>query len=310
MRFDLTDLRLFVHVAEAASITHGAARAHMALASASARIRGMEEALGAALLVRARRGVTPTPAGQALLHHARIVLQQVEHMRGELGAHARGLKGRVRLWSNTAALSEFLPDALGPWLAQHGNIDIDVQEQPSYAIAQAVAEGRADIGIVTDSADLTGLETFPFAIDRLVLVVPRGHRLARRGELAFREAARHDFVGLSPDSPLQEYIGRHGSRAAGPLKQRIHLRSFDAICRLVARGVGLGVVPETAARRCRHSMSITAVRLTDAWALRHLTICVRRLDALPVHARRLVEHLKGSAGAQHPRGVPARSTGS
>jgi DNA-binding transcriptional LysR family regulator len=298
MRFDLTDLRLFIHVAEAASITHGAARAHMALASASARIQGMEETLGAALLLRARRGVTPTPAGQALLHHARIVLQQVEHMRGELGAYARGLKGHVRLWSNTAALSEFLPDALAPWLARHTNVDIGIEERPSYAIAQAVAEGRADIGIVTDSADLTGLETFPFAIDRLVLVAPRGHRLARRRALSFHEAARYDFVGLSPDSPLQEYIGRHGSRAAGPLKQRIHLRSFDAICRLVAGDVGLGIVPETAARRCRRAMPISAVRLSDAWALRHLAICVRRLDVLPVHARRLVEHLKESAEAR------------
>jgi DNA-binding transcriptional LysR family regulator len=297
MRFDLTDLRLFVHVAEAASITHGATRAHMALASASARIQGMEQTLGAALLVRERRGVTPTPAGQALLHHARIVLQQVEHMRGELGSYARGLKGHVRLWSNTAALSEFLPDTLATWLVRHPNVDIDVEERPSYAIAQAVAEGRADIGIVTDSADLTGLETFPFAIDRLVLVMPRGHRLARRRELAFREAARCDFVALSPDSTLQEYIGRRASRAGGPLKQRIHLRGFDAICRLVAHGVGLAVVPETAAHRCRRSMTITAVRLTDAWALRHLTICVRRLDALPVHAQRLVEHLKGKGRA-------------
>lgn len=297
MRFDLTDLRLFVHVAEAASITHGASRTRLALASASARITGMEKALGTALLRRGRRGVQTTPAGQALLHHARIVLRQVQQMRGEISAYSSGLKGHVRLWSNTAALSELLPDALAPFMARHRHVDIDVEEHPSYAIAQAVADGRADIGIVTDTADLSGLETLPFAVDRLVLVAPHGHAVARLKALAFRDVAHEEFVGLSPDSPLQDYIGRHAARAGGPLKQRIHLRDFDAICRMVAGGVGLGVVPQTAARRSRRSLPIATVGLTDPWALRRLTICVRQLDALPVHARDLVGHLRAAGTA-------------
>ncbi|MBI3709058.1 MAG: LysR family transcriptional regulator [Proteobacteria bacterium] len=297
MRFDLTDLRLFLHVAEAASITHGAGRANLALASASARVRGMEEALGVALLERGRRGVRPTPAGQALIHHARVVLQQLERMRGELGEHARGLKGHVRLLCNTAALTEFLPEALATYLTAHPNIDIDLEERLSYEIVQAVAEGLAEIGIVADAVDLAGLETFTFRLDRLVLVVPRGHRLAARRRLAFREVVDYEFVGLSPGSALQEYLGQHAAHAGHPLRLRVRLRGFEAVCRMVERGVGLGVVPETAARRCRRSMAIRAVRLTDPWALRNLTICVRRFDALPVHARRLVEHLKSGSHA-------------
>lgn len=295
MRFDLTDLRLFVHVAEAASITRGAARANMALASASARIHGMEQTLGAALLVRGRRGVTLAPAGHALLHHARIVLQQIEHMRGELGAYASGLRGHVRLWSNTAALSEFLPAALARYLAAHPNVDIDIQERPSYAITQAVIGGFADIGIVADVADLTGLESLPFALDQLALIAPRGHRLARRRQIAYRDVARYAFIGLAADNPLQEYISRHASRSGGTPKQRIQMRDFHAICRLVADGVGLGIIPQMAAQRCRRSLPLAVVPLTDAWALRRLTICVRRLDALPTHGQQLVAHLKASA---------------
>src|SRR5260370_15711869 len=121
MRFDLVDLRLFLHVAEAASITHGAAKANMALASASERIRGMEELLGVALLERGRRGVRPTPAGRTLLHHARVVTQQIERMRGELSGYAGGLKGYVRLLANTSALSEFLPEVLNGFLATFPN---------------------------------------------------------------------------------------------------------------------------------------------------------------------------------------------
>ena len=299
MRFDLTDLRLFLHVAEAASITHGADRAGLALASASARIRGMEEALGVALLERGRRGVRPTPAGRALLRHARLVLRQIEHMRGELGEYARGLRGRVRLLSNTAALSEFLPEALAAWLAAHPNVDIDLEERLSDEIVPAVAEGLADAGIVADAVDLAGLEIFPFRIDQLVLVTPRDHPLvSERRSIAFAEILDREFVGLAPGSALQDYLGRHAARAGHPLKLRVRLGGFDAICRLVEQGVGLGIVPEAAARRCRRSMAIRAVPLSDPWARRQLTICVRRLDDLPPHARQLIEHLRSAPACE------------
>jgi DNA-binding transcriptional LysR family regulator len=292
MRFDLTDLRLFLNTAEAASITHGAARTNLALASASARIRGMEALLGTPLLERQRRGVRPTPAGRALLHHARIVLQQMERMRGELGAYGSGLKARLRLLSNTAGLTEFLPEALAAFLAAHPNVDIDLEERPSAEIVPAVAEGLADLGIVADVVDLGDLETFPFRTDQLVLIAPRGHRLARRRALAFREALAEDFVGLGAGSALQDHLGAHAARAGHPLNLRVRVGSFDAIARLVEQGVGLAIVPETAARRCATSMAIAAVRLTDSWALRQLTLCVRRLDALSPQARQLVAHLR------------------
>jgi DNA-binding transcriptional LysR family regulator len=310
MRFDLTDLRLFLHVSDSGSITHGAERTNLALASASARIRGMEDSLGVGLLERGRRGVRPTPAGQALVHHARVVLQQMERMKGELGDYARGLKGHVRVLSNTAAMTEFLPDPLATYLAAHPNIDIDLEERPSYEIVQAVGQGLADLGIVADGVDLAALETFPFRLDRLVLVVPRGHRLAKCRQLAFRDVVAHDFVGLGAGSALQDHIGRHAARAGRALKLRVRLRGFDAVCRMVERGVGFGIVPETAALRYKHSMAIASVRLTDPWTLRRLTICVRRFDALPAHAQRLVEHLrspidaKGGSSRTRWRAVP------
>jgi DNA-binding transcriptional LysR family regulator len=292
MHFDLIDLRLFLQVAEAGSITRGAERANLALASASARIRGMEGALGVALLQRERRGVRLTAAGRSLAEHARIVLEQMARLRGDLGQHARGLRGEVRLLSNTAALTEFLPAALADFLAAHPAIDIALEERPSADIVPAVAEGLADAGIVADAVDLSGLERFPLRPDRLVLVVPSKHRLATRRQIAFRDALDHDFVGLSEGSALQTYLRQHAARAGRPLKLRVRLSSFDAVCRLVAHGVGLGVIPEAAAQRCRRSMAIRTVRLTDPWSLRQLTICVRRFDRLPAPARQLIEHLK------------------
>ncbi len=292
VRFDLTDLRLFLHTAEAGSITAGAERAHLTLASASARIRGMEDTLGVPLLTRNRRGVETTAAGRTLVHHARVVLQQMDRMRGELGEYARGLKGYVRLLSNTAAMTEFLPETLSAFLAAHPEVDIDLEELVSHEIVEAIAQGRADIGIVNDAVDLSGLETFPFRHDRLVLVTARDHPLAERRELAFVETLQEDFVGLTGDNALQAYLAGHAARAGHRLKYRVRLRSFDAVCRMVERNVGVGVIPEHAAIRLQRSMGIRRVRLTDAWATRLLRICVRHFDDLPAFARQLIEHLR------------------
>ena len=292
VRFDLTDLRLFLHTAEAGSITAGAERAHLTLASASARIRGMEDTLGVPLLTRNRRGVETTAAGRTLVHHARVVLQQMDRMRGELSEYARGLKGYVRLLSNTAAMTEFLPETLSAFLAAHPEVDIDLEELVSHEIVEAIAQGRADIGIVNDAVDLSGLETFPFRHDRLVLVTARDHPLADRRELAFVETLQEDFVGLTGDNALQAYLAGHAARAGHRLKYRVRLRSFDAVCRMVERNVGVGVIPEHAAIRLQRSMGIRRVRLTDAWATRLLRICVRDFGDLPVFARQLIEHLR------------------
>lgn len=292
LRFDLVDLRLFLNIAETGSITHGASRSAMALASASERIRAMEAALGAKLLERQRRGVRPTAAGSALLHHARLVMQQLERMRGELAEHAEGLRGRVRLLSNGAAAAEFLPAALAGFLASHPAIDIDLEERPSGAIVRAVAAGEAEIGIVADAVDPAAeLLTFPFAEDRLVLVVPRGHPLARRRRVAFRETLDEDYVGLIAGSALQEHVNDQAARAGHRLKLRLRLPGFDAVCRVVESGIGVAVVPLRTARRCRGSVDIRLVKLSDPWARRHLRICVRSLGDLPAHARALVEHL-------------------
>ncbi len=292
MRFDLVDLRLFLNTVEAGSMTAGAERTHLTLASASARIRGMEASLGAPLLERNRRGVEPTAAGRTLVHHARVVLQQMEHMRGDLSEYAHGLKGYVRLRSTTSAMTEILPEVLSAFLAAHPEVDIDLEELVSYEIVETVAQGRADVGIVNDSVDVSGLEVFPFRHDRLVLVTARHHPLAARRQISFAETLREGFVGLTGDSALQAYLAGHAARAGQRLKYRVRLRSFDAVCRMVERNVGVGVIPERAAARLQRSMAIRRVRLTDPWATRQLRICVRRFDDLPIYARQLIEHLR------------------
>ena len=291
MRFDLTDLRLFQHVVEAGSITHGAERMHLAIAAASTRIRNMEAALSAPLLHRARQGVQPTEAGRKLLYHARVLLRQAERMRGDLAEYANGIRGQVRLMSNTNALTEFLPEALSAFLAAHPQVSIDMEERLSDEIVAAVADGSADVGIVAATVELAGLEVLPFRVDRFVLVVTPGHPLSTKGRIAFADALDYDFVGLDRASALQRFLSEKAERIGRRLRLRVQLRSFDAVCRLVECNVGIGVVPATTAERHANTTAIHRIELIDEWAVRKLTICVRRRADLPIYARELVEHL-------------------
>jgi len=295
LRFDLVDLRLFLHIAEAQSITHGAERSNLALASASARIRGMEVALGTPLLARDRRGVKLTAAGQCLIEYARLVVQQVERMRGDLGSFARGLSGSVRLLSNTAALSEHLPRVLAAFLAANPTICLDIEERESADIASALASGAADVGIASTAALPDSIEQFPFREDVLVLVIPRGDILARRRLLGLADVVDRPFIGLPRESALQRHVVGHATRLGATLNIRARVTSFDAVCGMVEVGAGVGIVPEVTAKRCRRSMKVDATRLRDPWSKRHLAICVRSLSSLPTGAQRLVEHLRQAA---------------
>ncbi|HEX8407136.1 MAG TPA: LysR substrate-binding domain-containing protein [Duganella sp.] len=300
MRFDLTDLRLFVHIAESGSITAGAKLSHLSLPSASARIHGMEEGLNLSLLERGRRGTEPTEAGRALLHHARAIARQLDDMRADLAQFGCGLKRQVRLLCNTSAMTEFLPDALAAFLVSHPNLGIDLEERLSRDIVQAVTDGAADIGIVTDAVDNSALQTLPFRDDPLVLAMSRKHPLAQRIDkprakrpgMLFADALDQDFIGLAGDSALQQYAAQQAVRLGKTMHCKIRLRSFEAVCRMVASGAGVAILPETAARRGGCVEKLRVVRLRDEWADRKLLICVRDYGALPGHVRELVEALR------------------
>ncbi|VGO10445.1 Hydrogen peroxide-inducible genes activator [plant metagenome] len=298
MRFDLVDLRLFLHVVEAGSITGGAERAHLTLQSASERIRGMEQELGVPLLRRTKLGTRLTEAGRSLEHHARVVLAQVEHMRGDLRQYGDGLRGHIRLLCNTSALSEHLPSVMAEYLAAHPKISINVEERLSHEIAHAIRARTADIGILANSINLEGLEWVPFREDRLVLVVPPGDPLAEREAVPFAEVVDSPFIGLVDGSALQEHIAEQARKLGKRISYRVQLRSFEAVCRMIESGIGIGIVPRNAALRLVDGFDIRVVDLSDSWALRGLVICTRDVAALPGFVRDFIAHLSGHAPSQ------------
>jgi DNA-binding transcriptional LysR family regulator len=251
----------------------------------------MEETLGTPLLHRERHGIQPTPAGRTLVHHARVLQQQTERMRGELAEFASGLKGHIKLMSNTNALTEFLPQPLSAFLAAYPKVNIDLEERLSDEIVAAVADGTADIGIVAGTVELAGLEVFPFREDRFVIAVAPIHALANTASISFAEVLDFDFVGLDRTSALQRFLADKADAQGRRLKLRVQLRSFDAVCRFVGCNVGIGVVPATTVARNSQITPMHAIELTDDWARRKLTICVRKQSELPNYAQQLVKHL-------------------
>ena len=247
------------------------------------------------------RKITPGTSEQEKII---VILQQTERMRGELGDYAQGLKGHVRLLANTSALSEFLPETLAAFLTAYPNIDVDIEERPSYEMVEAISQGLADAGILSDAVDLGDLEIFPFGHDQLVVIVPHGHRFTERRTIAFHEVLDEELVGMSYSSALQQYLGHQAAPLGRQPRLRVRVNSFEAVGRMVEQGVGLAILPDSAALRCRKSMDIASIPLAEAWALRRLIICCRRFAALPVHAQRLIEHLTAAGAAPDVERAP------
>lgn len=306
-RLDLVSLSLFSLVVRTGSISRGAELAHLAVGAASKRISDLEDAVGAELFERHSRGVTLTHAGQALQRHTQRILADVDHLAAELSDHAQGIVGVVRVAANTSAVTQFLPADLARFTAAHAGIRIELDESDSREAVLAVVDGRADLGIFADRTATLGLQTVPYRRDRLVLVVPTTHPLARPGAggapatpLPFADVADLDFVSLPAQTSLAQRLAAESAAIGRRLRVRIHVRSFDAMCQMVAAGLGVAVLPDAAVQPHLRSMGLARIGLLDPWVERSLLIGVRDLAALPRPVRVLLDHLASEPAAPKP----------
>lgn len=289
-RLDLFSLSLFSLVARSGSISKGAELANLAVGAASKRITDLEAAVGATLLERHSRGITLTVAGQALQVHAQRILSDVDQLAADLSDYATGLVGVVRLWANTSAVTQFLPADISSFVRANAGIRIELEEEDSGEVVLAVLDGRADIGIFADRTPALGLHQIHYREDQLVLVVPQGHPLARRRTVRFEEAIDYDFVSLPKGTSLAKRLQAETKALGRSLKMRLQVRSFDAMCQMVAAGLGVAVLPRDAVQPHLRSMNLRQIALQDSWATRHLLIGLRDASAVPRHVRLLIDH--------------------
>lgn len=296
MHFDLVDVRLLVAIASTGSLSKAAATFPVAVSAASTRLRQLEARCQVTLFTRAAHGMTPTPAGRLVLEGCQRVVNETQRLRDTLQELAGQRRVVLRLCASTVANSTFLPAALGPFLADYPEVDLQLTEGSSRSILRDVQAGEIDLGVYDGNQPTGGLLSLPFRHDRLVLLVPQGHALAGR-RLGLVEALGFPYIGLPGERAMQRFIEDKAIAAGIALRVRVRAPSFDAIAQLVAQGAGIAMLPEAAASRLAQELPLTLVGIADSWASRELRLCIRDWQSLPSHARLLVSYLSGVA---HP----------
>ena len=296
---DLTSLRLFVAVCETRNIARAAEQQAIVGSAISKRLAALEDTVGTPLLVRRRHGVAPTPAGETLLEHARALLARAAQIERDMAGYAAGVRGHVRVLATQSAIAESLADDVAAFLKApgHQHIRIDMEEAVSTQVLRAVREGSASLGICWDAADLRGLHHWPWRGDRLAVVMPPGHALARRKRLALADTLPYEQVSLPPESAVQVMLQRAAALAGQPIRYRVVAATFDAALRVVRSRLAIAILPAELSAPYAEAFELRVTPLTDAWAQRRFAIACRDPEALTPAARLLVEHLVATAKA-------------
>lgn len=294
---DLKSLRLLVAVCDSQNIKLAAEQEHIEPSAISKRIAQLEAVLKTPLLVRGRRGVQPTPAGLALLEHARNVLHTMERIEVDVASFNRGIKGHVRLVASMSAIGESLLDDIAEFMRDDANrnIQVDIEERFSKDLVRVVGDGAASLGVCWDSIDFQGLERLPYRSDELVLAVHPDHPLAGRAKLRFEQTLEYEHVGLSPSTAVYSMLQRAAARAGRVISYRVVVTNFDAALRVVEADLGISVLPRQITTRGHREGRLQAIALADAWASRRFAICFRDKRALQPAAAQMVEFLASKA---------------
>ncbi|ROM77208.1 LysR family transcriptional regulator [Pseudomonas brassicacearum] len=292
-RLDLITLQLFVSVHQEGTLTRAAELEMIALSAASKRMNDMEQALGIELFERNAKGMELTAAGETLLYYAKRILTDVEKISIDVGEHLHGVRGYVRMLANISAIIEFLPEDLQAFIADHGQVKINLQERPSAGVVKGILDGVADIGICSADTEIKGLHTVPYRQDELVVVMRPEHRLAVKERIAFAETLDFDHVGLHADSFINLRTHAAARSCAKALRLRIQVPGFDAVCRMVQADLGIGVLPRKAFELIGRSLGLKAVALEDDRAIRSMLLVIRNEDALSPVSKLLYRHLQG-----------------
>lgn len=290
-RVDFVTLKLFCAIVQSGSITKGAKECNLALSAASRRISEFEETVGIALLDRSVKGVTLTNAGHAVMQHSLRLFQGFEQLSNELVEYSKGVKGNVRLWANMSALTEFLPSALASFLKTHSAIQVEVEEQLSGDIVRALMDGIADIGVFAEGPVTTGLTTQIMGTDQLVVACSKNHPLNNRKSISFEECLQYDFVGLNRGSSLLELTSRSAEKLGKQMRLRIQVRSYDAMCQMIAVNLGIGVLPQQACAAQIKAMELKTIKLEDPWSHRNLLLAMKANVSQSPASTLLSEHL-------------------
>jgi DNA-binding transcriptional LysR family regulator len=308
-RFDLVSLRLFVAVVDAGSLTAGADRFSISLAAASKRIGELEQHCGVTLLQRGQRGVKVTEDGQTLHRHAIEVIARLEELAQAVDDLQSGASGHLRLWANPSALSGFLPGVLARYAQRYPKVRIELEDALSEDGVRAVQKGVAELAVIGDNVPCEGVQTFVCNVDRLVLLVPQDHRFAALPSVPTQDAVDEDQIALARTASLTRKVIAAAEAVGRTARIRVQVRSFDTMCRMVACGMGLAILPQAAAGLYADALGLAIVGLEGMDVERRLLVALRHRAGLSTSALALVEMFEEEAGIAMPAGEVAAVDG-
>jgi DNA-binding transcriptional LysR family regulator len=297
---DLTSLRVFVAVAQSGSISAGAEAISLSIAAVSKRITDLEAVVGTLLFRRTPSGMALSPAGHSLLQHALQIQQGVERMAQHMGEFAGGVAGQVRILATSSALVQGLPAHIRSFCDRHPNIRVDFEERLSGDVIRSISDRRADIGIFTDNVPHDGLVVRPFDEDEMVLVASVDHPIAALPEARLADALEYDFVSQYDSTAMNHALALAAAHSGRTLKLRSLVRGYDSVCRMVAAGLGLGLVPASFELPEAVFGKLVVVQLKDAWVRRQLLMGVRAGETLPAAVQALFDHLAATVTVNRP----------
>ena len=293
---DIPALEAFVAAVEEKSLSKAAERANLVTSAASKRVAELERHLQRTLLQRHGRGVEPTPAGTLLYQRAKAILRALQLAESAVKVYSADGQAKIRLAANPSTILQFLPDRMAHFLSPRDHVSVDLLEAHSYDIPRLLADGSADIGIYHHAGHpASGITSFPFASDRVGLVVPIGHPLARRGELFLEEALDYDLLGYFPRHSLDQFLAYVGQTVTRPPTVKLQVSNFETRCRMIREGLGIGIVPERIAANYLGSMGLVLLHLRDEWAARRFFVAVRDLETLSPVVADLLQFLSRAA---------------
>jgi DNA-binding transcriptional LysR family regulator len=291
MKIDLSALQMLVAAIEERSLAKAGEREHLVTSAASKRIAELERQVGTALLVRHNRGVEPTPAGAAMYHKARAILQSVRSLEDICEEFSPDGIPKIRLAANRSAIVQFLPTDIRGFQTDSPKSRLDLVEAYSHDIPRMVSDQEVDIGIYHAAGAAPGVVSFPYRTDHVVLVVPVGHELAQVQALHLDEARAYDFLGYFPRHSYEAFLELVGSTLSGPMNVKIQVANYEARCRMVREGLGIAVMPELIADTYLGLLGLVKVRLKDVWARRQFYVCARDRAHMRMAAGDLFDYL-------------------
>lgn len=291
MRYDLLSLEIFMAVADQRNLTKAAQRCHLATSAVSKRISELEDKVGSPLFVRYPRGMELTPAGQSLRHYAVQLTDTIQKMDRELSEYSSGAKGHIRLHAITSALAQHLTLDIARFMERYPQIKLDIEERTGAAIVRAVADGRADLGIIAEQTAAQGLETKPYRTDELVFAVPESHPLANHDAIRFAQALEYELIGPHVESSVHVLLSEKAAELGLTIRQRVRVSSFECMCRMASTDLGICILPRDVLKPYLRPFRLQAVDLDEEWAKRQLLIVARKFDTLPPTAQAFAGHL-------------------